>query len=364
MELTWLGFENFRNLSTTRIETDSRFVIFVGDNAQGKTNALEAVYSLANLRPLNSSKSSELIQFEADKMRLAGGVRLGGITRVHKFELCPPKRRVVTVDKLRVTSLVEYFRGFRAIAFTPQNLEIVAGAPLIRRAWLDRAAFTVNPGHLNIVRTYGKLLKQKSALLRERRIDQLLLDSLNEQLAVAGAALIHGRVQTLSSLNDHISSMYQTISNGMENIKVDYKSELYSDRPKNIIEELMKQFSENRIAELASRRTLVGPHRDDVTLLVNDRSLRNFGSRGQVRTAVLACKLAELKSASLLGVTPPFLYDDVGSELDATRMDRLISVLQELDTQVFFTTTNLDHLACLPKKQGLTYRLNNGVFSH
>ena len=208
MELTWLGFENFRNLTTDRIETDSRFVIFVGDNAQGKTNALEAVYALANLRPLNSSKSSDLIRFESERMRLAGGVRLGGITRVHKLELSPPKRRVVTVDKQRVSSLVDYFRGFRAIAFTPQNLEIVAGGPVMRRSWLDRAAFTVNPGHLDIVRKYGKLLKQKSSLLRDRRLDNLLLDSLNQQLATAGARLIQGRIQTLSSLNEHISFMY------------------------------------------------------------------------------------------------------------------------------------------------------------
>ena len=195
LQLTRLAARGFRNLEPFELDTDARFVVFHGENAQGKTNALEAVYLLATLKPLRGRRVRELIRWGEDEASVAGDVRVDGLVHPYRVDL-GPKGRTALLDGKRVGDLSAYFHTIRAIAFTPRDERIVSGEPAGRRRWLDRAAFTAAPAHLDVVRTYKRVLDQKSAALKPppgAAVMPELLDALDHQLAVAGGRLIARR---------------------------------------------------------------------------------------------------------------------------------------------------------------------------
>lgn len=361
MRLLALQAAGFRNLAPFDLATDASFVVVHGPNAQGKTNLLEAIYWLATLRPLRARRTAELVAWGEQAAVVGGLVQGGGLTRRYKVQL-GPRGRSVFLDGQKA-GLDDWFEGVRAIAFTPSDGEIVLGGPSERRAWIDRAAFTKAPRHLEVVRTYRRCLEQKSATLKSGGRDRLLLDALDEQLAGAGAALIARRLDILTELQPRIAALHGRIAGGRGEVSLRYQSPSVREGPERVQDVLRAQLQAARPQELRRRTTLVGPQRDDVAVLLDGQPARTFGSRGQVRSLVLALKLAELVAARDRGEVPLFLLDDLSSELDRARTARLVEALAELEAQVFISTTDPSHLGGLPPDETRYVGLLDGVIS-
>jgi DNA replication and repair protein RecF len=333
VRLKRLVAEGFRNLVSTDLDLDARFVVLFGPNAQGKTNALEAVHWIATLKPLRSRKVRELVAWDSERASVSGWVESAGIVCQHRVDL-GSEGRVARLDGKRVGDLESYFAGIRAIAFVPQDGGIVSGEPSRRRNWLDRAAFTAGPAHLARVRVVKQILAQKAAALRGDRVDMALLDVLDEQLAVRGAELAARRIAMLEELAPHASRMHAEIAGGTSDVRLEYATRAAT------VEALRERLGQVRSREVERRTTLAGPQLDDVRVVLDGRPARDFGSRGQIRSLVLSLKLAEMVAARERGEVPMFLVDDVSSELDRARTERLIGLLTELDAQVLLTTTD------------------------
>ena len=347
MRLRRLVAQGFRNLAPFDLDTSAQFVVFHGNNAQGKTNVLGAIWMLATLKALRGRRRSELIRWGERESSISGWVTAEDVERQHRVDLTPSGRDV-SVDGKRVSDLRAYFSGIRAICFTPQDGRIVSDLPAGRRQWLDRAAFTARPAHLGVVKTYRRCVQQKSAALRLERPDPAVLDALDVQLAVAGAELAHRRAEMLAELAPHVSEVYGVIAQHGAEVQLAYVSAARGDTLQERVTTLHDKLSEVRSDELRRCMCLVGPQKDNVEVLLDGRSARSFGSRGQVRSTVLALKLAEMVAARERGEVPIFLLDDVSSELDKKRTGQLVDVLRDLRAQVFATTTDPTHLESLP----------------
>ena len=347
MHLRRLVARGFRNLAPLDLDTGAQFVVLHGPNAQGKTNVLGAIWLLATLKALRGSRRSELICWGESEASVAGWVTSEGLERQYRTDLTSSGKTAI-LDGKKVSDLGEYFDGIRAICFKPQDGRIVSDEPAIRRQWLDRAAFTARPAHLGIVKTYRRCLQQKSAELRSQKPDSAVLDALDIRLATAGAQVAHRRCQMLAELAPHASEMYATISEQDAKVKLSYVTTAIGNTPQERAAALLAKFTEMRPDELRRSMTLAGPQKDDVKVALDGHSARSFASRGQVRSTVLALKLAEMVAARERGDVPLFLLDDVSSELDRRRTAQLVGALRDLGAQVFATTTDPSHLESLP----------------
>lgn len=359
MRLTRLVLHQFRNLQETDLQTDARFVVLHGANAQGKTNALEAVYLISTLKALRSRRRKELIGWEQDTARVGAWVAAGGITRRYRVDLTA-RQRQIELDGKGVSDLVDWFTGVRCIAFTPQDERIVSAEPSFRRDWLDRAAFTAAPVHLNTVRTYRRILAQKSAVLRQDHPDPVLLDTIDAQLAVAGAELVQRRMDLLDALEPHARALHGSLAGSEGSLGFQVRTQAVGDSRGTRAAALADSLAEARPREVQRRMTLVGPQTDELVLLLDGKRARTYGSRGQVRSIVLALKLAELVVAQQRDELPLFLLDDLSSELDRTRTQHLVGILADLGAQVWVTTTDPDHIEGLPSDETLRVSVDGG----
>jgi len=338
VRLRRLSAASFRNLAPLELDTGRSFVVLHGPNAQGKTNALEAVHFLATLKPLHGRRVRELVRWGEETASVAGEVEHEGIVRRLRVDL-GREGRLASLDGKPIHDLQEYFACARAIAFVPQDGEIVTGEPARRRVWLDRAAFTASPAHLERVRAVRRILDQKSAALRGEP-DPMLLDVLDESLASAGAELTDRRARLLEELRPHVETMHDRLAGGPGQLRLTLAAHAAGDDLAARTEALRARLAAVRAREVERRTTLAGPQLDDVRIALADRPARTFASQGQVRSIVLALKLAEMTAARSRGLVPFFLLDDASTELDAQRTAELVRMLADLGAQVLVTTTD------------------------
>lgn len=362
MRLQRLVVERFRNLEPLQLEVDAPFVVLHGPNAQGKTNALEAIHLLATLKPLRGRRVRDLVRWGEKEASLAGWVAHGGIVRHYRVDL-GPEGRVAKLDGKRPDDLSDYFAGVRAITFTPADERVVSGSPGHRRDWLDRAVFTAQPAHLGRVRAFRRVLDQKSALLRKGRVDPAYLAVLDDQLAQLGAELVERRVAMLAELAPHVMALHERIAGSSVPLALTYQTVAKGTTLAERAGALRERLAEVSGRERERGTTLAGPQLDDVKVMLDEHAARTFGSRGQVRSLVLSLKLAELVAARARGDVPLFLVDDVSSELDRARTGRLVELLADLGAQVFVTTTAPEHLATLPPDDTLHLSVADGLIS-
>ncbi len=338
--------------------------MFWGDNGQGKTNLLEAVYLLATLKSFRGAKNKELIRFERTG---AGSTTAAATCTVIKGRLLAadlPRDYQVTVDgtgkRVRIDGkdprgLPHYFEGIKAVAFVPSDLRMVDGGPELRRSFLDRASFTLDPTYLELARDYAAALKQKNALLRQakstgRPPDRALIDVWNDKLIVAGVSVVVRRVAFLKAFAPVFRGVHEGITGAAKGrAEIRYRgpvsAEAVNGGEVGIAAELRRKVEGALAQEVRRGHATVGPHRDDWELRVGGEPLRSFGSQGQVRSAALAMRMAVMVlTKQAAGVCPLFLLDDVSSELDASRNRQLMERLTELQAQVLVTTTSLSNL--------------------
>ncbi|MDT6979429.1 DNA replication/repair protein RecF [Levilactobacillus zymae] len=347
MYLQELQLQNFRNYASADLQLGHGINVLLGENAQGKTNLLEAIYALALTRSHRTANDHDLINWQAKTARISGRVvKASGTTPLELTFSRQGKR--AKINHLEQARLSQYVGQLNVILFAPEDLAIVKGAPTVRRRFMDMEFGQMNPRYLYNLSQYRTLLKQRNQYLKDlqhhRQHDLLLLDVLTDQLAAYGADIIHQRLVLLHRLERWAQSIHAEISQHRETLTFHYATQVAESAlgdPKTICDALTALYQKQRDKELYQGTTLIGPHRDDLRFQVNDKNVQTFGSQGQQRTTALSVKLAEIDLMKAeTGEYPVLLLDDVLSELDDARQTHLLTAIQD-KVQTFITTTSL-----------------------
>ena len=344
MRLLGLTLTDFRNLASVELAPGPHATIAVGQNGQGKTNLLEALYFLATLKPLRAGKLSELIRFGQPAARVTGRFALHGAEREISVEVEGGVRQAF-VDGKKAPSLEDYFGGVAVVAFTPDDLEVIKGAPDRRRWFLDRAVFNRFPAFLKESRDYGRALKGRNRLLKDGAAPAYLA-AFDETLARAGGRIWSRRRALLAELAPRAEQAFAVIGRASvpalfryqpNHVEVDFAA-----APEETLAAALQAALQARTErDLERGFTSVGPHADDLSVTLGDRLARLFASQGQQRALVLGWKIAEIENLqATLGFLPLLLLDDVSSELDPERNAYLMGYLSSSGAQVFLTTTD------------------------
>lgn len=356
MYLKTLHLKQFRNYHDQQVEFSAPKTILVGDNAQGKSNLLEAVELLATLRSHRALRDRELVldgeqigQINATLERSAAPVDLALILRSNG-------RRTVSLNGETLRRQLDFLGVMNAVQFSSLDLELVRGSPGERRNWLDTLLTQLEPVYAYILQQYNTVLRQRNALLKQQRIDEAKSSSsdLNPpdltqlaiwdaQLAAIGARVIRRRSRVVERIAPLAQAWHQAISNSTEQLQIHYAPNIAieEDDPALIQQAFLEKLQRRAVAEQHQGTTLAGPHRDEVEFIINQTPARQYGSQGQQRTLVLALKLAELKLIeTVIGEPPLLLLDDVLAELDLNRQNKLLETIQD-HFQTLITTTHL-----------------------
>jgi len=361
MRLVELRLLDWRNVQQACIDTDARFVVLAGENAQGKTNILESAWVLATLRSFREGRVARLVRHGADAASINGTVIGRSGRRRMEWRRDASGRRSLALDEQGCHDLSAWFQVLRAVLFCPEHIAVVRGEPGERRRFVDRAAFTATPAHLETVMAYRRALKQKAASLKLPRVDPALVSTFDAQLIELGARLARRRVEVLSELEGPFGDMHAAIAGGGEvRLAMRGVGGAAHEGEEAARAAIAAELERVRADELRRRRVLAGPHRDDLDIRLDGRSARAFASQGQARSIVLSLKLAELEAARRRGDAPLFLLDDLTSELDRGRMERLVDLLAGLPNQVWITTTDPAHLGPLPSGGTRVVRVRSG----
>ncbi|MEI6305312.1 MAG: DNA replication/repair protein RecF [Deltaproteobacteria bacterium] len=338
MRLKHLAIAGFRNIEAAGIEPGTCFNLFYGQNAQGKTNLLEAIYLLGSPRSFRHSRLPELIRHGGHIAQVQGDVQYGGILSRIRLTLEAAGRRV-EIDGKGIQRASDLHGRLNAVVFSPEDTGMVRQGPDTRRRYLDRAVYMGDINYLHCWHGYHRILKQRNHLLKST--DKSGLDIWTGQLAEAGAEVIERRQRYVTLLDGMLRQHYGMISGNAESAGIGYFPEGVRSTDREIIrEELMELFLRHGSSDERYGTTSAGPHRDDLIFFLDDRPLKAYGSQGQQKSFVLALKMAEMENLHrIFGEPPILLLDDMSSELDASRNRNLMGFLSSREIQVFITTT-------------------------
>ncbi|GEQ49724.1 DNA replication/repair protein RecF [Tetragenococcus koreensis] len=347
MRLNNLHIRNFRNYDELSLDFHKNVVIFMGENAQGKTNLLESIYALALTRSHRTNNEQELIQWEKEQAFIKGNVQKE-YTKVPLELFLTKKGRKTKVNHMEQKKLSSYIGQLNVILFAPEDLSLVKGSPQGRRKFLDMEIGQIDPVYLYESAQYQKILKQRNQYLKQlaehKQTDELYLDILSEQLIDHGSKVLFARQQFVKQLEYWANQLHQKISQSKEHLTIIYRSSIPGDHwadEQTVKETYAQEIEQVKGKERLRQVTLAGPHRDDMSFLVNEKDVQTFGSQGQQRTTALSVKLAEIDLIKEeTGEYPVLLLDDVMSELDDSRQLHLLETI-EGKIQTFLTTTTL-----------------------
>jgi DNA replication and repair protein RecF len=349
-----LSVDGFRNLAPLRLEPGPRFNVISGDNGQGKTNLLEAIYLVGTLRSFRAARSDELIAWGERGCEVAARVVRGDLERVYRVTL-GEGRRTVELDDKRPRTLGDYFGDFNVVLFAPEDLRVPRGSPAQRRRFLDRSVFNRRATFLEPAQRYARVLRSRNVLLRSARVDEALLEVYDDQLAAAGAEIITARRAYLLELEPGFTAAFADITAAAPIASLSYRTNEPLEAARldaaALRQALLEMLVEGRRRDLTRRLTGVGPHLDDVEIALDGRPARAFASQGQLRALVLAWKTAEMRLLGEVHGDPPvLLLDDVSSELDPRRNELLFDLLNRLACQSFVTTTHPRHVLAMENR--------------
>ena len=340
MHLESISLRDFRNVPQADLDLHPRFNVLAGDNGQGKTNLLEGVYWLATLRPFRATRLRELVRWGQPGCRVRGVSYADGLQ--HRLVCAVDGNDRVAEREGKRCRAAEYFGGLSVVLFTPEDVGLVRGAPSDRRRFLDRAIFTGRPSHLSDVLGYRRALEGRNRLLREAAPDDLVA-AFEGPLAAAGARLVAARRAYVDALRPAFEATFAAVMGAELAGQVEYRPGLSPDAAGDEAgaEALALAWAEDRERDRQRGFTQRGPHTDDLGLRLLDRSARAYASQGQQRAMVLALKIAEIGLLEAQhSVSPVLLLDDVSSELDPGRNERLFEFLEGYGGQVLITTTD------------------------
>ena len=332
-----LELQNFRNYDSLHVEFDNGTNIFYGDNAQGKTNILEAIFMTATTKSHKGSKDQDVIQFEQEEAHIRSYLLKDEITRQIDMHLRKGKTKGIAIDSLRIKKAAQLMGLLNVVFFSPEDLNIIKNGPAERRHFIDMELCQLDSFYLYNLNHYHKIVNQRNKLLKDLSVNPGLKETLSiwdSQLASFGSKLIERREVFIMQLGEILKKLHERLSGGKEDIQIIYE--------KNVeIEDFEKKLKKNQEKDIILKQTTVGPHRDDIIFIVNNVDIRKFGSQGQQRTAALSLKLSEIELVKKsIKDTPVLLLDDVLSELDSNRQNYLLNSIG--DIQTIITCTGLD----------------------
>lgn len=332
-----LKLQNFRNYDNLQLEFDNGTNIFFGDNAQGKTNILEAIFMTATTKSHKGSKDQDIIQFGHEEAHIRSYLFKEEITRQIDMHLRKGKTKGIAIDSQRIKKAAELMGLLNVVFFSPEDLSIIKDGPSERRRFIDMELCQLDSFYLYNLNHYNKIVGQRNKLLKDLSFNPGLKETLSiwdSQLVSFGSKLMERREIFISQLFDIISELHSKLSGGKEELKIVYEKNVEIDD----FEEKLKKSQEK---DIILKQTTVGPHRDDIIFIVNNIDIRKFGSQGQQRTAALSLKLSEIELVKKsIKDTPVLLLDDVLSELDSNRQNYLLNSIG--DIQTIITCTGLD----------------------
>lgn len=372
MKINFLKLQNFRNYAKLDLDFNSNKIIIIGENAQGKTNILEAIFYIASLNSYRAKTDSELIQWGKDFSNIKLEINKSDTDIELETIINPPKKKILKVNGLKKTKSSEFITNLSVVNFSTNDLLLLRGAPEDRRSWLDIAISQIYPAYLDRLTKYNKIRVQKNNYLKElktsQNIDNSMLDVWNSQLALTGSNIIFLRLNFLKELISKAKENHKNIS-GYENLDIVYNSSIIGDveitenltyKNEDILELFNQKLEEKKQEEIIRAQSVVGAHRDDVSYFINGNDAKKFASQGQQRTIVLALKLAELNLIKQKnGHNPVLLLDDVLAELDGERQNYLLNSISD-NIQTIITSTDLGNFKQEFLKDVQIYKIKNG----
>ncbi len=351
-----LKLQNFRNYDTLQLEFDNGTNIFYGDNAQGKTNILEAIFMTATTKSHKGSKDQDIIQFGHEEAHIRSYLFKEEITRQIDMHIRKGKSKGVAIDLQRIKRASELMGLLNVVFFSPEDLSIIKDGPAERRRFIDMELCQLDSFYLYNLNHYNKIVNQRNKLLKDISFNSGLKETLSiwdSQLVSFGSKLIEKREMFISQLCDIIREIHSKLSGGKEKLKIVYEKNVEIDD----FEEKLKKSQEK---DITLKQTTAGPHRDDIIFIVNDIDIRKFGSQGQQRTAALSLKLSEIELVKKsIKDTPVLLLDDVLSELDSNRQNYLLNSIGNIQTII--TCTGLDEFVKNRFEINKVFKVVNGM---
>lgn len=355
MFINRLELVNYRNYENLEINFNSNKILFIGKNAQGKTNLLEAVYYLSTLNSFRAKADSELIKWDKDFCSIKAQIKKFDIDVELEVNINPPNRKKLKVNGINKNKISEFISNLSLVCFTSNDLLLLRGTPDDRRKWLDTAISQIFPAYIERLNKYNKIRTQKNNFLKNLKgnlnADNSLLDVWNEQLAITGSNIIFIRIMFLHELLKIAKIKHKQISNN-EDLSITYNSSIIGDisaiykfehNNEYIMQNFLKCLNEKKQEEIIRAQSIVGPHRDDISYFINNNDSKKFASQGQQRTVVLSLKLSELELIKdKTNTNAILLLDDVLAELDDLRQNFLLDAIGE-GTQTIITSVDTLH---------------------
>lgn len=362
VNISRIEIENYRNIKKMEFSPCPGVNIIYGDNAQGKTNLVEAIWLFTGAKSFRGGKDHELIRFGAEGTRLSLQFEKDGRSQCAFIGIPQKGRKEVQLNFVPLSSQSALAGEIYAVIFSPAHLSLVKDGPEVRRRFLDLAICQLMPRYVEILGRYNRILRQRGALLRELRsgygagYPEETLEVFDEALSKVAVSVIRARQKYVSRLQKTAAKIYEGISRENEEMRIEYLCgvpQLEELSSENILEQLRR----GRAADIAAAVSLTGPHRDDLGILIDQTPARSFGSQGQQRSCVLSLKLAEsIIIEEATGQSPIILLDDVMSELDRSRRDYLLNHLS--GKQVFITCCETAYFQTL--ENGKCFRVGAG----
>lgn len=332
-----IELSQYRNYESARVDLSPGVNIFFGDNAQGKTNLLEAVYVSGTSRSHKGTRDKDLIRFGRDEAHIRLFFRRDELSHRLDIHLRRGRAKGVAIDGTPIRRLGELFGMLHVVFFSPEDLTIIKNGPAERRRFMDLQMSQLDRGYYSLLVSYNRLLQERNNLLKQISFQPALKDTLDgwdRQLVDAGREIVRRREEFLGRVSGMMREIHGSLTGGGEDIQVIYERHVEG---RDFEEELLAR----RERDIRLGTTTAGPHRDDIAFLVNDTDIRRYGSQGQQRTAALSLKLSQIRLIrEMTGENPVLLLDDVLSELDHNRQNYLLESISEVQTLI--SCTGLD----------------------
>ncbi|MBP5684666.1 MAG: DNA replication/repair protein RecF [Bacilli bacterium] len=364
MKIRDIKLLNFRNYSNLELEFSDNINIIIGNNGEGKTNILESIYVLSLTKSNRYGIDNDLIKFGEEGFTIKGSVYNEELLRIFMVNNTKTKKRVFINNK-EINKISDYISNFCVISFSPNDLEIIKNAPAIRRNYINIEISQLYNNYITYLNEYNAILKMRNDYLKKMNlnafIDKRYLDVLNDKLIENAFKIYKYRFDYIKNINNIIGDIFSKIAN-LKELKIVYDNSFdLDDYDEELIKERMKdKFDHHYNQELMLGNTLYGPHRDDIKFMLNDMDMKLYASQGQQRLALISFKIAELYLfKKVLGSFPVLLLDDIFSEIDIKKRNKIIKYIDK-DIQTIITTTDINDIEDKLLENAKLFKIKNG----
>ncbi len=364
MKIQRLKLTNFRNYSTMEIKFNPNINIFIGKNGEGKTNILESIYLLALSKTYRSTQENELIKFNEEICRIEGIIENDDLIKKKEISLSK-NRKQLFINGKEIRRNRDYIQDFSVISFSPSDLDIVKGSPNIRRNMMNVDISQLHNNYISYLNEYNQVVKIRNEYLKKMNLngnaDERYLEVINNELINKAIKIYEYRIDFLNKINFRISSIFKKIT-GIDNLKINYLNNLNitSFDEEDIRKKILTKMRKNFHIELMQGMTLIGPHRDDFCFDLDGIDMKTYASQGQQRMAVIALKISEIfLFKDEIGSYPVLLLDDIFSEIDSVKRNKIIRFLNN-DIQTIVTTTDINDISEKLLENAVVYNVSKG----